>query len=97
MPSRTKPLIVVDLGPDGRPTTVTTRETKFTKQEADYGPSKVPCEHRCGICEYHLHVPGTHKMECGIVEGEIKDTDGYKLFSVDLIAAAMHPCPKEKN
>jgi hypothetical protein len=67
---------------------------KFTKAEVDYGPSSDPCKHRCGICTYHLHVPGTHKMECSIVEGEIKPNDGCKLYDVNLIAAAMHPFPK---
>ncbi len=70
---------------------------KFTKNEVDYGPSSDPCAHRCGICVFHLHVPGTKKMECGIVEGEIKDTDGCKLFSIDLIAAAMHSFPKSAH
>ncbi len=70
---------------------------KFTKSEVDYGPSSDPAKHRCGICTYHLHVPGTCKIECGIVEGEIKDTDGCKLFDINLIEAAMHPFPKSNQ
>jgi hypothetical protein len=91
-----KKLLIVDVGADGRPQIVSQREEKFTKTEADYGPSKEPCKHRCGICEYHLHVPGTDKMECGIAEGEIKDTGGCKFFSVNLIAAVMQTCPGAK-
>lgn len=71
------------------------RQRKFTKAEAEYGPSKEPCKHRCGICEYHLHVPATDRLECAIVEGPIKDADGCRLFSVDLIAAA-NPCSSSK-
>jgi len=67
---------------------------KFTKAEVDYGDSSCPQKHRCGICTYHLHVPGTNKMECAIVEGEIKDEDGCKLFDIDLIEAALYPTPK---
>ena len=69
---------------------------KFTKTEVDYGESSEPEKHRCGICQYHIHVPGTNKMECSIVEGPIQDEDGCKLFDVDLIEAALYPgpCPK---
>jgi hypothetical protein len=74
---------------------VVRRKLKFTKSEAEYGPSTDPYKHRCGMCEYHLHVPGTDKMECAIVEGEIKDTDGCKFFDADLIAAA-NPCSSTK-
>lgn len=80
-----------------KPNDLLSQGRKFTKSEVDYGPSSDPCAHRCGICVFHLHVPGTKKMECGIVEGEIKDTDGCKLFSIDLIAAAMHPFPKSAH
>lgn len=67
---------------------------KFTKSEVDYGDSSDPAKHRCGICQYHLHVPGSCKMECSIVEGEIHDEDGCKLFTIDLIEAALYPEPK---
>jgi hypothetical protein len=70
------------------------RKTKYTKAEVGYKKSDDPCKHRCGICEYHLHVPGTCRLECGIVAGPIQDTDGCKLFSIDLVDAAMHPFPK---
>ena len=62
---------------------------KYTKEEVDYGPSSSPAEHRCQICEYLLgHTPN---HECGLVEGHIKDMDGCKLFSVNLIKAANDP------
>ena len=77
-----------------KPNDLLSQGRKFTKAEADYGPSSNPKEHRCGICEFHLHVPGTDKMECSIVEGSIKANDGCKLFSIDLIRAALHPTPK---
>lgn len=67
---------------------------KFTKEEVDYGPSSAPQEHRCGICEYRLHIGGTDRIECSIVEGSIKDSDGCKLFDIDLIHAALHPGPR---
>lgn len=67
---------------------------KFTKAEVDYKDSSDPKAHRCGICTYHLHVPGTDKMECSIVEGDIKDHEGCKLFDIDLIEGALYPVPK---
>ena len=94
--SSSKKFLVIEQGPDGRPEIVMERYGKFTKEEAGYGPSKEPRRHRCGICEYHLHIPGTDRMECGIVEGEIKDTDGCKFFDINLIAAVMHPRPSAK-
>ena len=64
-------------------------DKKFTKPEADYvEKSSSPAEHRCGICSFHLHVPGTHKMECGIVEGDIAPMGGCKFFDLNLLAAA---------
>ena len=87
--SSSKKLLVIEPRPDGRPEIVMERYGKFTKEEADYGPSKEPRKHRCGICEYHLHIPGTDRMECGIVEGEIQDTDGCKFFDINLIAAVV--------
>jgi hypothetical protein len=68
---------------------------KFTKAEVDYKKSSEPEKHRCGICQFYLRVPGTDHMECSIVEGPIKDADGCKLFTIDLIEAALHPCPKK--
>lgn len=62
---------------------------KFTKEEAKYVEvSSSPAEHRCGICSFHLHVPGTHKLECGIVQGTVAKMGGCKFFDVSLIAAA---------
>lgn len=61
---------------------------KFTKAEVNYGKSKNPAKHRCGICSFHLHVPGTDRIECSIVEGDIEKMDGCKKFDVDLIHAA---------
>lgn len=69
---------------------------KFTKAEVDYKDSDDPQVHRCGICQYHLHVPGSCKMECAIVEGEIHDEDACKLFDIDLIEAALYPGPNPK-
>jgi hypothetical protein len=77
-----------------KPNDMLAQGRKFTKSEVDYGPSSEPKEHRCGICEFYLHNHQTGKKECGIVEGEIKDNDGCKLFSIDLIKAALHPWPK---
>ena len=67
---------------------------KYTKEAVDYKKSDDPCAHRCGICVYHLHVPGTDKMECGIVAGSIEDDYGCKKFDIDLIEAAMYTIPK---
>ena len=67
---------------------------KYTKVQVDYKKSDEPCKHRCGICVYHLHVPGTEKMECEIVAGPIEDAYGCKLFDVDLIEAALYSEPK---
>ena len=63
---------------------------KYTKAQVDYKDSSEPLKHRCGICQYHLHVPGTNRMECAIVAGPIEDHDGCKLFSVDLIEASLY-------
>jgi hypothetical protein len=63
-------------------------KSKYTKAEVKYGPSSDPCKHSCGICTYHLHVPGTDRLECGIVEGKVKANDGCKLFDINLIKAA---------
>jgi hypothetical protein len=77
-----------------KPNDLLSQGRKFTKAEVDYKPSSDPKEHRCEICEYHLHVPGTDKIECSIVEGEIKRNDGCKLFDIALIEAALHPFPE---
>jgi hypothetical protein len=62
---------------------------KYTKKESDYtDQSSSPAEHRCGICEFHLHVPGTDKLECGIVKGTVEKMGGCKFFEKNLIAAA---------
>ena len=68
---------------------------KYTKAEVGYKKSDDPCQHRCGICEYHEHTPDHKTMLCSVVEGEIKPNDGCKLFSIDLIEAALHPWPKK--
>ncbi len=77
-----------------KPNDLLSQGRKFTKAEVDYKPSGDPQAHRCGICEYRLHIGGTDRIECGIVEGAIKDMDGCKLFDIDLIHAALHPGPK---
>jgi hypothetical protein len=64
------------------------RVTKYTKEEVGYKLSSSPAEHRCELCSFHLHVPGTDKLECGIVEGPIDKMYGCKLFDVNLIKAA---------
>ena len=64
---------------------------KFTKKEVDYGPSKNPAKHRCGICSFREDIPGTCEMSCEIVEGPIEKMYGCKLFDVDLIRAANDP------
>lgn len=69
-------------------------DQKFTKAEVNYKKSDDPRQHRCGMCTYHLHVPGTDHLECGIVAGSIHDDDGCKLFDIDLIEAALYPTPK---
>lgn len=53
--------------------------------------SKDPAAHRCGTCEYHLHVPGTDKLECGIIEGTVAKMGGCKLYDPNLIAKANDP------
>jgi hypothetical protein len=77
-----------------KPNDLLSQGRKFTKAEADYGPSSNPKEHRCQICEFYIHIPGTDRKECAIVEGSIKDNDGCKLFDINLIRAALHPTPK---
>ena len=62
---------------------------KMTKQQAGYvNKSSSPAEHRCGICQFHLHVPGTKEIECGIVAGKIEKMGGCDYFEMDLIANA---------
>jgi hypothetical protein len=62
---------------------------KMTKEQAGYvDKSSSPAEHRCGICEFHLHVPGTKLIECGIVAGSIEKMGGCDYFEMDLIANA---------
>jgi hypothetical protein len=77
-----------------KPNDLLSQGRKFTKEEVDYKLSSEPKEHRCGICEYRLHIGGTDRIECGIVEGGIEDLKGCKLFEIDLIHAALHPGPK---
>lgn len=65
---------------------------KFTKAEVDYGPSKNPGVHCCGVCEFLLKPGGTHGVYfCGIVAGPIKELDGCVLFSADLVKNANNP------
>ena len=61
---------------------------KFTKKEVDYGPSKNPAVHRCGICTFHLHVPGTDQLNCGTVQGTVESMYRCKMFDINLISAA---------
>ncbi len=62
---------------------------KMTKEQAGYvDKSSSPAEHRCGICSFHLHVPGTKLIECGIVVGKIEKMGGCDYFEMDLIANA---------
>ncbi len=82
---------------------------KYTKEEADYGKSSSPAQHRCGICEYfQLDIgslcPTTDgEGACRIVIGGIEPMYGCKLFRKDLVVAATdpltvytNPSPKEK-
>lgn len=64
---------------------------KMSKESAGYKLSSSPAEHRCGICSYYLHLPGTKMMECGIVYGRIDPMMGCKYFDVNLIKAANDP------
>lgn len=48
---------------------------KITKTEAEYGKSREPEKHRCGICTMFLRPDA-----CSLVEGEIKPAYGCKYF-----------------
>jgi hypothetical protein len=85
---------------------------QVTKEEADYGKSSSPAQHRCGICEYYRPEVGKTGFQCNLtegqgactlVEGSIEPMYGCKLFSIDLALAVNdpinvsdYPPPKEK-
>ena len=77
---------------------LTNADGQITKEQADYGDvSSSPAQHRCGICSWIVKCPETGKHFCKIVEGEVKDMGGCKLFDVDLIKAANDPITLATN
>lgn len=71
---------------------------QVTKAEAEYtDKSSSPAEHCCGICTqiFKDHVTGKHY--CKVVEGEVIDLGGCKLFDLDLVKFANWPLTLATN
>lgn len=64
---------------------------KKSDPRVKYGDkSSSPAEHRCQICVYLLKGGENNHghYECAVVEGEVKEIGGCKLFDGDLIKIA---------
>jgi hypothetical protein len=65
---------------------------QMTKAEAEYTDhSKDPANHCCGLCTAIRKCYETGEHYCTLVEGEVKDLGGCKLFDLDLIKWANWP------